>query len=90
VAKDLGFKVEERLLDIREVIEAQNSSRLSEAFGSGTAAIISPVGTLCYDDLEYTVANGQVGPITQRLYDELVGIQYGLLPDSRGWIEFVN
>jgi branched-chain amino acid aminotransferase len=90
VARDHGLAVEERPLDIREVIEAQNSGRLTEAFGSGTAAIISPVGILSYNNQEFTVADGQVGSITRMLYDELVGIQYGHLPDTRNWLEFVD
>ncbi|MDR2366943.1 MAG: branched-chain amino acid aminotransferase [Deltaproteobacteria bacterium] len=90
VAGDLGLEVQERNLDIREIIEAQNSGRLNEAFGSGTAAIISPVGTLSYDGNEFTVSDGQVGPITQKLYDELVGIQYGHRPDKRGWVEYLD
>jgi branched-chain amino acid aminotransferase len=90
VARDLGLEVEERLLDIKEIIDAKDSGRLTEAFGSGTAAVISPVGTLCHDDIEFVVADGRVGPITQKLYDELVGIQYGHAPDMRGWIEFID
>jgi branched-chain amino acid aminotransferase len=90
VAKDLGLPVEERLVDIAEVIEASRTGRLSEAFGSGTAAVISPVGLLSYDGEDLVVADGGVGPITQKLYDELVGVQYGHRPDTRGWVEFVD
>jgi branched-chain amino acid aminotransferase len=90
VAKDYGYEIQERHLAIQEVIEANRSGRLSEAFGSGTAAVISPVGTLRYGDTEFTVADGQVGPITQKLYDELVGIQFGNRADTRGWVEFVD
>jgi branched-chain amino acid aminotransferase len=90
VAKDLNIPVEEKLLDINEILEAKASGRLTEAFGAGTAVVISPVGTLCYQNKEFTVGDGQVGPITQKLYDELMGIQYGHKPDTRGWIEFVG
>jgi branched-chain amino acid aminotransferase len=90
LATELGIEVEERPLDIREVIEAKDSGRLSEAFGSGTAAVISPVGTLCHGSEEFTLAGGQIGPITQKLYDELVGVQYGHIPDTRHWIEYVD
>jgi branched-chain amino acid aminotransferase len=90
VARDMGLEVEERPLEISEVIKARKEGRLTEAFGSGTAAVISPVGTLSYNEEEFTVADGKVGPITQKIYDELVGIQYGRLPDKRSWIEYVD
>ncbi|MDR2456372.1 MAG: branched-chain amino acid aminotransferase [Deltaproteobacteria bacterium] len=90
VAKDLGYEVEERDVPIGEVIEGAKSGRLTEAFGSGTAAVISPVGLLSWNDQEITVADGSIGPVTQKLYDELVGVQYGHVPDARGWIEFVD
>jgi branched-chain amino acid aminotransferase len=90
VAKDLGIKAEERALSIEEILEAQKSGRLTETFGSGTAAVISPVGHLCYQEEVYTIGNGGIGKITQKLYDELVGVQYGTLPDTRGWIEFLD
>ena len=90
VAADLGLAVEERRVDIHEVIEAARSGELTEAFGSGTAAVISPVGLLSWKGEDIAVAGGGIGPITQRLYDELVGIQYGLAPDTRGWVEFVD
>jgi branched-chain amino acid aminotransferase len=90
IAKDLALKAEERPLEIKEILEAQKSGNLTEAFGSGTAAIISPVGHLCYKENEFPVADGKVGKITQLLYDKLVGIQYGNMPDKKGWIEFVD
>lgn len=90
VAKDLGYPVQERDVSIDEVIAASREGRLTEAFGSGTAAVISPVGLLHWNGEDVKVADGQVGPITQKLYDELVGIQYGHLPDTRGWIEFLD
>ncbi|MDR2405437.1 MAG: branched-chain amino acid aminotransferase [Deltaproteobacteria bacterium] len=90
VASDLGLKTEERALSIDEVLEAQKNGRLQEIFGSGTAAVISPVGQLCYHDDVFPIGNGGIGKITQKLYDELVGVQYGLLPDKRGWVEFLD
>ncbi|MDR2443330.1 MAG: branched-chain amino acid aminotransferase [Deltaproteobacteria bacterium] len=89
VARESGLEVEERLIDIDEIIFAYRNGALTEAFGSGTAAVISPVGLLSYQGEEFTVANGQIGPITQKLYDELVGIQYGLKPDTRGWVDYL-
>ncbi|MDR0355787.1 MAG: branched-chain amino acid aminotransferase [Deltaproteobacteria bacterium] len=90
VAADMGLTVEERRLDINEVLAAKETGALTEAFGAGTAAVISPVGTLSYNERQFAIADGQVGPITQKLYDELVGIQYGGRPDPYGWIEFVD
>jgi branched-chain amino acid aminotransferase len=90
VAKDLGIKAEERALSIDEVLEAQKNGRLQETFGSGTAAVISPVGRLCYKDEVHQIGDGGIGKITQKLYDELVGVQYGLLPDKRGWVEMLD
>ncbi|MDR1084419.1 MAG: branched-chain amino acid aminotransferase [Deltaproteobacteria bacterium] len=90
VAAKLGLPAEERPLEITELIEAQKNGRLSEAFGSGTAAVISPVGLLHYREQDYTVADGQVGKITQTLYDELVSIQYGHKPDPYGWVEIID
>jgi branched-chain amino acid aminotransferase len=90
VAKDLGFTIEERLLDIDEVLAARRSGKLSEAFGSGTAAVISPVGLLSYKGEDLIIGEGQVGPITQKIYDELVGIQYGYQSDRRGWMEILE
>ncbi|MDR1608852.1 MAG: branched-chain amino acid aminotransferase [Deltaproteobacteria bacterium] len=90
VAEKLGIPAEERLIDIDELITAQETGRLTEAFGSGTAAVISPVGLLSYQDHDYVVNNGQVGRITQTLYDELVSVQYGLKPDPYGWVEILG
>jgi branched-chain amino acid aminotransferase len=90
VAEKLNLPAEERPLAIEELIKAQESGRLTEAFGSGTAAVISPVGLLSYKGQDYQVADGGVGPITQTLYDELVGIQYGHKPDPYGWVEILS
>ncbi|MDR2199924.1 MAG: branched-chain amino acid aminotransferase [Deltaproteobacteria bacterium] len=90
VARDLGLKAEERALSIDEVLEAQKNGRLKECFGSGTAAVISPVGRLCYRDEVFQIGDGGIGEITRKLYDELVGIQYGLIPDERGWVEILD
>ncbi|MDR0881167.1 MAG: branched-chain amino acid aminotransferase [Candidatus Adiutrix sp.] len=87
LAKDWGLKVAERPLPIEEIIGAQESGLLTEAFGTGTAAVVSPVGRLHYQDQDLVVGGGQtIGPLTQRLYDEITGIQYGLRPDSHDWI----
>jgi branched-chain amino acid aminotransferase len=82
-------KVEERLLPIDEVIDGAKSGRLKEAFGSGTAAIVTAVSEIGFRGTRHKVGSGGVGPLTQKLYDELVGIQYGRKPDRFEWIERV-
>ena len=86
LARQLGYEVEERRIAIDEVLQAAAEGRLDEAFGTGTAAVISPVGKLGYEDKVYTINNGEIGPISQKLYDTLTGIQFGKLEDKNGWI----
>ena len=81
----LGYKVEERKLSLDEVIEAYDNGKLDEAFGTGTAAVISPIGLLDTGDKKMTVNNGESGAVAQKLYDTLTGIQWGRLDDSFGW-----
>jgi len=81
--------VEERLLSVDELIGAAESGKLEEAFGTGTAAVISPIGELAYKDKKYTVNDFKIGPVAQKLYDELTGIQWGKRPDAFGWTECV-
>ena len=85
--KSWGYEVEERLLSIDELIEAAQNGALEEAWGCGTAAVISPIGELNYKDVAYTVNNGQIGALSQKLYDNLTGIQWGKIEDSFGWTE---
>ena len=66
------------------------SGKVTEAFGSGTAAVISPVGKLCYKDEALQQTGGKVGEITRRMYDTLTGIQTGKLKDQFGWVRFVE
>ncbi|WP_022852771.1 branched-chain amino acid aminotransferase [Thermodesulfatator atlanticus] len=89
MAKDWGINVTERRITIDEVIEGARTGRLKECFGTGTAAVISPVGWLAYKGEEYVIAGGKTGPLARRLFDELTGIQYGEKPDPYGWIQFV-
>ncbi|MBO7214230.1 MAG: branched-chain amino acid aminotransferase [Clostridia bacterium] len=86
VLKSKGFTVEERLLSIDELLDAMKTGALEEAFGCGTAAVISPIGELMYDGVKYPVSNGQIGEVTQMLYDTLTGIQWGKVEDTFGWI----
>ena len=85
VLKDMGYEVEERLLSIDELIEAAQNGALEEAWGCGTAAVISPIGELNYMDVPYTVNEGKIGALSQRLYDNLTGIQWGKVEDHMGW-----
>jgi branched-chain amino acid aminotransferase len=86
LAKLWGIPVTERRITIDEVVTAQKDGKNLEIFGSGTAAVISPVGMLKINDEEIAINNNQVGPITQKFYDELTNIQYGKAPDQLGWI----
>ena len=83
--RDWGYKVVERKISFDEIIGANNSGKLNEAFGTGTAAVISPIGELCDGDEKILLNDGKIGGIAQRLYDNLTGIQWGLIEDTRGW-----
>ena len=83
--KSWGMPVEERLLSVDELFEAARTGALEEAWCIGTAAVISPIGALGWEDVRYEVNNGQIGALSQKLYDELTGIQWGTRPDPFGW-----
>jgi len=85
MAKSWGMKVVERKISIDEVYQAHASGNLKEIFGSGTAAVISPVGNIKLDDKEITIAGGEVGPVAARLFDDLTDIQYGKAEDTFNW-----
>jgi branched-chain amino acid aminotransferase len=85
LALSLGMEVEERKISIDELLAAGKSGRLSEAFGSGTAAVISPVGELKYEEHEISINNGKIGPIAQLFYDTITGVQKGTVEDKLGW-----
>ncbi len=87
VLKDKGYEVEERLLSIDELAAAMENGTLEEAWGCGTAAVVSPIGELCYKGVKYPVNNGEIGEVTQILYDTLTGIQWGKIEDKFGWIK---
>ena len=86
LARDMGYKVSERKFDVREMLDWV---RTGEAALSGTAAVLTGVGTLIYAGTEHQVANGQVGPITRALRAQLVAVQQGEVPDRHGWLERV-
>ncbi len=83
--KDMGYPVEERLLSMDELAEACDNGTLEEAWGTGTAAVVSPIGELRYHGKSYIINNNQIGELSQKLYDELTGIQWGDRPDRFGW-----
>ncbi len=85
VLKSKGFKVSERLLSVDELGEALQNGTLKEAWGCGTAAVVSPIGELCYKEVKYPINNGEIGETTQMLYDTLTGIQWGKIEDTFGW-----
>ena len=86
VLRHKGYKVTERQLDIEEVVEAYKNGQLKEAFGTGTAAVISPIGELKYKDLVMRIHDEKIGPISQMLYDTMTGIQWGKIEDPFGWV----
>ena len=80
-----GYKVSERLLSVDELAAAMENGTLEEAWGCGTAAVISPIGELAYKGKKFAVNGGKIGEVTQHLYDTLTGIQWGKLEDTFGW-----
>ena len=83
--RDWGYVVEERLITAQELFDAAEAGTLEEAWGSGTAAVISPIGTLAWEGKSVLINGGQIGSLSQRLYDTLTGIQWGTEPDPYGW-----
>ncbi len=84
--KEMGYEIEERALSVDEVMEGSKNGRLQEAFGTGTAVVISPVGSFCYQDESVQVGDGNPGKLTMELYQKLTAIQYGQEPDKYDWI----
>ena len=83
----LGYEVSEEKLDVHQVLADIENGKITEVFGCGTAAVISPVGMLCFKDKQYVINNNRSGPVSQHLYDELTGIQYGVCEDRFGWVQ---
>ncbi len=86
LTKSWGMKVNERRISIDELIQSSKEGRLQEVFGTGTAAVISPVDEIQYRETNININHGQIGPIARRLFDEITGIHYGEIPDTHGWI----
>ena len=90
VLRNEGYKVSERLLSVDELAEALKSGNLKEAWGCGTAAVVSPIGELCYKGEKFAINNGEIGTVTQHLYDTLTGIQWGKIEDTFGWTKAID
>lgn len=86
ILKDEGYKVTERKISITEIIKAHDDGKLDESFGTGTAAVVSPVGKLNYNGKDYVIGDGNTGKITKMLYDRLTGIQKGKYADKYNWL----
>lgn len=89
VAKSWGMKASERRISIEEVYEAHAKGHLQEVFGSGTAAVISPVGELCWKGKKISINNGEIGETSQKLFDYITSLQQGREADKFGWVEEV-
>jgi branched-chain amino acid aminotransferase len=88
--KKSGIKVTERRISIQELYDAQAAGKLDEAFGTGTAAVISPIGEFSWNGNIITVNGGKIGPVAQKVYDTITGIQSGELEDTYGWTQIVK
>ena len=88
--RSMGIKVTERKIEIQELFDAHANGTLEEAFGTGTAAVISPIGELNWEDNIAVINEGQIGPISSRVYETITGIQNGVLEDKFGWTVEVN
>lgn len=86
VLKTFGFTVSERRISVDEIVDAYNKGLLEEAFGTGTAAVISPIGEFFYQGTKIIINDNKIGDISQKLYDTITGIQYGKINDEFGWI----
>lgn len=90
LAREWGIQVAERPVTIDEVIRGAADGSLSEAFGTGTAAVISPVGAFSWQGEEALVNRGRVGELARRLHREITGIQYGEIEDRHRWVQRVE
>lgn len=85
LCQEWGYEVVEGKLAIADVMKAADEGKLEEVFGTGTAAVVSPVKELDWEGKVALIGGGKIGPLTQKLYDTLTGIQWGKLPDTKGW-----
>ena len=84
--KDWGYEVVEGKLAIADIMAAAREGKLEEVFGTGTAAVVSPVKELVWKGEHAYIGDGKIGPVTQKLYDTMTGMQWGKIPDTKGWI----
>jgi len=90
LARHWGIKIEERRISIDEVMSSIRDGSMTEVFGTGTAAVISPVGEIYHKGETAIVNENRTGPLAQRLFDEITGIQSGERPDPFGWVRRVD
>ena len=90
VLKSWNIPVEERKISVAELIESYNNNKLEEAFGTGTAAVISPIGEFNYEGKIMIVNNNKIGELSQKLYDYLTGIQWGKIKDTFNWVKKID
>ncbi|MBD9220096.1 MAG: branched-chain amino acid aminotransferase [Clostridiales bacterium] len=88
--RDKGYKVEERKISIDELIGEAKEGRLKEVFGTGTAAVISPVGEILYEGTHYVINDGKIGPVAQDIYDTITDTQYGRIEDKYNWVRKIR
>ena len=81
-----GYEVVEGKIAIADIMAAAREGKLEEVFGTGTAAVVSPVKELVWKGEHAFIGDGKIGPVTQKLYDTMTGMQWGKLPDTKGWI----
>jgi branched-chain amino acid aminotransferase, group II len=84
--RDWGYEVVEGKLAIADIMKASREGKLEEVFGTGTAAVVSPVKELDWENEKALIGDGKIGPVTQKLYDTMTGMQWGKIPDTKGWI----
>lgn len=85
ILRKKGYQVEERKLSVEELVDHLRDGSLEEAWGTGTAAVISPIGEFAYRGEVFEVGDGKTGKLTKELYNELTGIQWGKIADDYGW-----
>lgn len=90
ILRSWGYKIKETKISVEELLEAAKNGDLKEAWGTGTAAVVSPIGILGYKGNDYVISNNQIGALTKKLYEELTGIQRGLKEDKFAWIHYVE
>ncbi len=90
LCRDWGYEVIEGKLAIADIMQAGREGKLEEVWGTGTAAVVSPVKELTWKDESVEISGGKIGELTQKLYDTLTGIQWGKLPDTKNWIVAVD